>query len=125
MNDIKDDFIIDIDTHYEYGIWVSFIEVYNEQVFDLLDTNKTCIKRNQLHLKYEQRSGNKYVADMNLIRVHTMVEAHAIMKLGQQNRQVFSTLMNQTSSRSHSIFTIHVVKCPIMEEFIIEVTPND
>ncbi|KAG2205989.1 hypothetical protein INT47_005307, partial [Mucor saturninus] len=110
---------IDIDTNFEYGIWVSFIEVYNEQVYDLLDTTKSS-KRNQLHLKYEQRSGNKYVAEMNRVRVHTFEEAYAIMKLGQKNRQVFSTLMNQTSSRSHSIFTIHVVKCPIMEEFIIE-----
>lgn len=87
-----------------------------------MDTQTTkSTKRNQLHLKYEQRSGNKYVADMKHVRVHTFEEAYAIMKLGQQNRQVFSTLMNQTSSRSHSIFTIHIVKCPIMEEFIIEV----
>jgi hypothetical protein len=100
MNDIQDNSTIDIDTHYEYGIWVSFIEVYNEQIYDLLDTNKSCTKRNQLHLKYEQRSGNKYVAEMNLVRVNTIGEAYAIMKLGQQNRQVFSTLMNQTSSRS-------------------------
>lgn len=117
---MEDNLIIDIDTNFEYGIWVSFIEVYNEQVYDLLDTvNKS--KRNQLHLKYEQQSGNKYVAEMNMIRVKTFEEAYGVMKLGQQNRQVFSTLMNQTSSRSHSIFTIHVVKCPIMEEFIIEV----
>jgi hypothetical protein len=45
-------------------------------------------------------SRNKYVAEINLVRVNTIGEAYAIMKLGQQNRQVFSTLMNQTSSRS-------------------------
>ncbi|GAA5799584.1 hypothetical protein HPULCUR_005000 [Helicostylum pulchrum] len=116
---------IDIDPNFEYGIWVSFIEVYNEQVYDLLDTmTKPGNKRKQLQLKYEQKSGNKYVADTNTVKVKTIQEALAIMKLGQQNRQVFSTLMNQTSSRSHSIFTIHVVKCPIDENnFVIE-DPN-
>ncbi|KAG2237930.1 hypothetical protein INT48_002491, partial [Thamnidium elegans] len=117
--------IIDIDPNFEYGIWVSFIEVYNEQVYDLLDTmTKPGNKRRQLQLKYEQKSGNKYVADTNTVKVKTIQEALAIMKLGQQNRQVFSTLMNKTSSRSHSIFTIHVVKCPIDENnFVIE-DPN-
>ncbi|CAO3648624.1 unnamed protein product [Mucor hiemalis] len=114
---------IDIDPKFEYGIWVSFVEVYNEQIFDLLDTStiKPGKRRAQLPLKYEQRSGNKYVADMNLVRVNSIEEANAIMALGQRNRQVFSTLMNQTSSRSHSIFTIHLVKCPIDDNnFVIE-----
>jgi hypothetical protein len=92
-------------------------------VYDLLDTKtKPGMKRTQLHLKYEQKSGNKYVADMNIVKVKSIEEANAIMKLGQQNRQVFSTLMNQTSSRSHSIFTVHVVRCLIDEDnFVIEV----
>ncbi len=82
------------------------------------------MKRTQLHLKYEQKSGNKYVADMNIVKVNSIQEANAIMTFGQQNRQVFSTLMNQTSSRSHSIFTIHLVRCPIDENnFVIE-DPN-
>ncbi|ORE02049.1 kinesin-domain-containing protein [Rhizopus microsporus var. microsporus] len=106
---------INVDTTFEYGIWISFIEVYNEQIFDLLDPTpiKPGAKRNQLHLKYEQRTGNKYVADMNLIKVKSTHEAHAILSFGQQNRRVFSTAMNQESSRSHSIFTIHIVRCPI------------
>lgn len=63
----------EIDPKYEYGIWVSFIEVYNEQLFDLLDISaRTTKKRNQLHLKYEQRSGCKYVSDANMVKVKTM-----------------------------------------------------
>lgn len=100
------------------------MEVYNEQIFDLLDTSthRAGKKRVQLPLKYEQKSGNKYVADMNIVKINSIDEANAIMAFGQRNRQVFSTLMNQTSSRSHSIFTIHLVKCPIDEDnFVIEV----
>jgi hypothetical protein len=50
---------------------------------------------------------------MNLIKVKSTHEAHAILSFGQQNRRVFSTAMNQESSRSHSIFTVHIVRCPI------------
>ncbi|CAO3619289.1 unnamed protein product [Mucor fragilis] len=121
---------VDIDTNYEYGIWVSFNEIYNEQVFDLLDTTKTSAatitrqKRSQLQLKYEQKTGNKYVADTTMVRVKSMAEADAVMQLGLQNRQVFSTLMNQASSRSHSIFTVHIVRCPVdKNNFVIE-DPN-
>lgn len=121
---------VDIDTNYEYGIWVSFNEIYNEQVFDLLDTTKSTNatiarqKRPQLQLKYEQKTGNKYVADTTMVKVKSIAEADAVMRLGLQNRQVFSTLMNQASSRSHSIFTVYIVRCPVdKNNFVIE-DPN-
>lgn len=121
---------MDIDTNYEYGIWVSFNEIYNEQVFDLLDTTKSATatiakqKRPQLQLKYEQKTGNRYVADTTMVKVKSRAEADAVMRLGLQNRQVFSTLMNQASSRSHSIFTVYIVRCPVdKNNFVIE-DPN-
>ncbi|KAL7332470.1 hypothetical protein PS15p_204512 [Mucor circinelloides] len=121
---------VDIDANYEYGIWVSFNEIYNEQVFDLLDTTRSTNatiarqKRPQLQLKYEQKTGNKYVADTTMVKVKSIAEADAVMRLGLQNRQVFSTLMNQASSRSHSIFTIYIVRCPVdKNNFVIE-DPN-
>ncbi|KAG1507973.1 hypothetical protein G6F46_008757 [Rhizopus delemar] len=114
---------IEIDQSFEYGIWISFIEIYNEQIFDLLDPSKPsgAKKRNQLHLKYEQRTGNKYVADMHVVKVKSAKEASALLAFGQQNRQVFSTAMNQESSRSHSVFTVHVLRCPVdQDNFVIE-----
>ncbi|CAO3698394.1 unnamed protein product [Rhizopus stolonifer] len=114
---------IDIDTSFEYGIWISFIEIYNEQIFDLLDPAKPKpgTKRNQLQLKYEQRTSSRYVSDAFQVKVRSASEAAALLRFGQQNRQVFSTTMNQESSRSHSIFTIHVLKCPVdQDNFVIE-----
>lgn len=49
-------------------------------------------------------------------------EAYALLYEGQRNRAVYSTLMNHTSSRSHSIFTIRIVRVPIDDEdYVIEV----
>lgn len=44
------------------------------------------------------------------------------MEQSQKNRAVYSTLLNHTSSRSHSIFTINIVRAPIDDEdYVIEV----
>ncbi|KAI8883579.1 kinesin-domain-containing protein [Backusella circina FSU 941] len=109
---------IHVDDNYRYSIWISFIEVYNEKIYDLLVSNskQSNTKRKQLALKYEGRTGNKYIHNDIKVRVHSIQEALQIMEVGQKNRQVYSTLMNQSSSRSHSIFTIHIVKCPVTEE---------
>ncbi|KAI8977948.1 kinesin motor domain-containing protein [Pilobolus umbonatus] len=118
MYDITEDRVLDVDPNYEYGIWVSYIEVYNEQIYDLLDpaTTTSHTKRRQLQLKYEHKSGHKYVSNANRIRVKSVQEAYSVLRFGQKNKQVFSTLMNQTSSRSHSIFTVHVIRSAVNKE---------
>ena len=42
----------------------------------------------------------------------TRQEARAVLRRGQINRRVFSTLLNRSSSRSHGVFTIKVVRTP-------------
>ena len=51
-----------------------------------------------------------YVKDLTSIAVKDAAEIDHVMQAGKKNRSVGSTMMNQTSSRSHSIFTI-VVEC--------------
>lgn len=68
------------------------------------------VKRNALSLKHDKNAGNKYVADLKELRVHSAEEARSILDRGQTNRRVFSTLANRVSSRSHSVFTIKVIK---------------
>ncbi|KAI8096189.1 P-loop containing nucleoside triphosphate hydrolase protein [Halteromyces radiatus] len=118
---------LEVDSSFEYGIWVSFAEIYNEQIFDLLESstpsskNNKCTKRTSLPLKYEHRTGYKYIAGLKHVRVKNADEAYTVVQIGQKNRVVFSTLMNQSSSRSHSIFTISLVRCPIdKKEYVIE-----
>ncbi|SAL95816.1 hypothetical protein [Absidia glauca] len=113
---------LEVDAGFEYGIWVSFAEIYNEKVYDLLESpSKKQTKRPSLPLKYEYRSGYKYVAGLKNVRVKTAKEAYTVIQKGQQNRVVFSTQMNQSSSRSHSIFTISLIRCPVdSADYVIE-----
>ncbi|KAI9609500.1 hypothetical protein H4Q26_007457 [Puccinia striiformis f. sp. tritici PST-130] len=145
---MKDQTVLPIDSSVEFGIWISYAEVYNEKVYDLLDTmiesssssgatfqsftanladqvknaahllhtkasnTGGVIKRKPLTLKHDKTSGNKYVHGLTEIRVKTAEEAKILLRRGQVNRTVFSTYANRTSSRSHGIFTIKVIKLP-------------
>lgn len=54
-------------------------------------------------------------ADLSMHTVHNTKECERVMELGWKNRSVGATLMNADSSRSHSIFTIHIEMCDLDE----------
>ncbi|GJE85894.1 kinesin-domain-containing protein [Phanerochaete sordida] len=55
-------------------------------------------------------SGGKYVAGLRQIRVTSAAQAKALLRLGQMHRQVFGTLANSQSSRSHALVTLKVLR---------------
>ncbi|CAL9023984.1 unnamed protein product [Prunus brigantina] len=93
---------------FNYDVSVQMIEIYNEQVRDLLVTDGTN-KRYPLLiycLIYSQTGLS--VPDANLIRVSSTSDVIDLMNLGQRNRVVGATALNDRSSRSHSCLTVHV-----------------
>eukprot|EP01119_Soliformovum_irregulare_P009831 TRINITY_DN2369_c0_g1_i1.p1 TRINITY_DN2369_c0_g1~~TRINITY_DN2369_c0_g1_i1.p1 ORF type:complete len:1807 (+),score=664.88 TRINITY_DN2369_c0_g1_i1:153-5573(+) len=80
---------------------VSFMEIYNEKVKDLLNPkNKGTLKvRNHPTI-------GPYVEDLSKIAVNSFAEIDMLMDEGSKARTVASTNMNATSSRSHAVFTI-------------------
>ncbi|KAI9269864.1 kinesin motor domain-containing protein [Sporodiniella umbellata] len=118
----RDRTFIPIEENFEYGIWLSFAEIYTEKIYDLLvPPNEFSKRRQPLALKYEYSSGHKYISGLKEVRVQSIEEAYTIMLEGQRNRAEYSTLINPTSSRSHSIFTIRIVRVPIDEnDYVIE-----
>ncbi|EJT97945.1 P-loop containing nucleoside triphosphate hydrolase protein [Dacryopinax primogenitus] len=103
---------IKVDRNYTYSIFVSYAEVYNEKVFDLLDPNTTSgtIKRKPLALKSDPCGGGKYIHGLREVRVRTVTEAHTAFSTGLTARQVSGTKINHRSSRSHAIFSVRVVR---------------
>ncbi|XP_075732123.1 osmotic avoidance abnormal protein 3 [Rhipicephalus microplus] len=87
----------------KYLVHASYLEIYNEDVRDLLaeDTRK------RLDLKEHPDKG-VYVPGLSLVPVHGVSSCESVMERGWRNRSVGATLMNADSSRSHSIFTIHL-----------------
>jgi hypothetical protein len=94
----------------QYLVRASYLEIYNEEIRDLLSKDP----KNHLELKENIDTG-LYVKDLTTFVVKNAMEIDHVMQAGKKNRSVGATLMNQSSSRSHSIFTI-VVECSTNDE---------
>jgi len=86
-----------------YEIAVQMIEIYNEQVRDLLQNGGN----KKLEIRNSSQKGLA-VPDANVVPVTSTADVIDLMNLGQKNRAVCSTAMNDRSSRSHSCLTVHV-----------------
>uniref|UniRef100_A0A673SUZ1 Kinesin-like protein n=1 Tax=Suricata suricatta TaxID=37032 RepID=A0A673SUZ1_SURSU len=91
-----------------FSIWISFFEIYNELLYDLLEPPSQQRKRQTLRL-CEDQNGNPYVKDLNWVHVQDAEEAWKLLKVGRKNQSFASTHLNQNSSRSHSIFSIRIL----------------
>ncbi|XP_049662989.1 kinesin-like protein KIF17 isoform X6 [Accipiter gentilis] len=87
----------------KFLVRASYLEIYNEDIRDLLGADT----KQKLELKEHPEKG-VYVKGLSLHTVHSVVQCEQIMETGWRNRAVGYTLMNKDSSRSHSIFTVHM-----------------
>ncbi|XP_078071623.1 kinesin-like protein KIF20A [Mustelus asterias] len=95
----------------KYSVWVSFCEIYNEYVYDLLDAIPTFKSQKRQNLRVcEDQKGNSYVKDLKWINITSSDEAFKFIKVGNKNRSLACTKINQQSSRSHSIFSIRLME---------------
>ncbi|KAI7984692.1 Kinesin-like protein KIN-12E [Camellia lanceoleosa] len=77
----------------------SFLEIYNEQILDLLDPTST-----NLQLREDTKKG-VYVDNLTEVEVTCARDVIQQLVQGAANRKVAATNMNLASSRSHSVFT--------------------
>ncbi|XP_007467500.1 PREDICTED: kinesin-like protein KIF27 isoform X1 [Lipotes vexillifer] len=83
-------------------IKVSYIEVYKEDLRDLLEL-ETSMK--DLHIR-EDEKGNTVIVGAKECQVETADEVMSLLEMGNAARHMDTTQMNEHSSRSHAIFTI-------------------
>ncbi|XP_062863834.1 kinesin-like protein KIF20B [Trichomycterus rosablanca] len=111
----KRSFSLDLDPHTQFSIWVSFCEIYNENIHDLLEqSNSTAVRRANLRLCQDIK-GNSFIKDLRWVQVNSADEAFKVMKLGKKNQSISSTKLNQLSSRSHSIFSVRMLRIDDVE----------
>jgi len=90
----------------EWGVRVSFLELYNEEIFDLLSGNDD---QSKLRL-YEDghKKGSVIIQGLEEVQVRDKREVFKILEKGSIKRQTAETKMNANSSRSHTVFTVTV-----------------
>ncbi|CCI45886.1 unnamed protein product [Albugo candida] len=95
---------ISTDSKLEYHVTASYLEVYNECVYDLLIPIPSRRKRRSLRLS--DRDGKVHVQGLLEKRIHSFSEANDLLVMGKRNKQVAETNCNSDSSRGHCVFTI-------------------
>ncbi|CAH1109954.1 unnamed protein product [Psylliodes chrysocephalus] len=92
------------------SVWVSFSEIYNETLYDLLvPPVSKGLARPKLELG-KTRDDNTYIKNLTILNVSNGLEAYQILQYGLQNLNYAATAINSHSSRSHCIFTIKLVQ---------------
>lgn len=84
-----------------YLIRASYVEIYNDKIRDLINPQSA-----DLHIR-EDKAGRVFV-DAEEVIVESLTDAMTVLERGQTARHVGETKMNSRSSRSHTVFTLHI-----------------
>lgn len=98
-------FIDAADKEIRFLVRCSYLEIYNENILDLLSAKNS--KQEHLQIKEDPNKGI-FVKDLTTVIVKSVPELEKMLFAGMKNRKVGETAMNKDSSRSHSIFTIYI-----------------
>lgn len=96
-----------------FEIYTSFLEIYNEEIVDLLAPNESCGTRSGASKRKssgfsirEDAKGEIYLTGIREEKIVNGDEIFALLQKGSLSRTTKSTEMNMVSSRSHAIFTL-------------------
>ncbi|XP_068580479.1 kinesin-like protein KIF23 isoform X1 [Cebidichthys violaceus] len=99
-----------------YSVFVSYIEIYNNYIYDLLEDapfDPIRPKAPQSKILREDQNHNMYVASCTEVEVKSTEEAFEVFWKGQKKRRIANTELNRESSRSHSVFTVKLAQAPL------------
>lgn len=86
------------DSNLQFTVKISYVEIYMEQINDLLDLSKRNLKLR------ENRKKETYIEGVSEVWVTNVEDVYIYMEEGTSNRSIAQTKMNAASSRSHSVF---------------------
>ncbi|ODN74458.1 hypothetical protein L202_06845 [Cryptococcus amylolentus CBS 6039] len=93
------------DRGWKYQMEGQYLEVYNEVINDLLGSGQFDTKKHEIKL---DKDGKISVTDAVSVPLSNPLQVHNLLARARGRRAVAATLMNERSSRSHSVFTLKV-----------------
>jgi kinesin family member C1 len=108
---------------WQYSMEVSFVEIYNETIRDLLRANASEEIKHEIK---KDASGHTYITDVTLMAIdpNNSEDVDAIMETAARHRSVSQTAMNERSSRSHSVFILHLTATNVTQGVVLKGTLN-
>lgn len=110
----------------DYSMKVTFLELYNEEITDLLapeDNSKSTEDRQKKPISLmEDGKGSVVVRGLEEEAVYSANDIYNLLERGAARRRTADTLLNKRSSRSHSVFTItvHIKEKAVGDEELIK-----
>lgn len=99
-----------LDAGYSSSVEVSYLEIYNEIVRDLLNpANSAAASKGGLKVR-EHASFGVYVQGLSRLVANSYEEVDKLLTLGGRERTVAATKMNAASSRSHAVLTLYLTQ---------------
>ncbi|KAF5400103.1 Kinesin family member 6 [Paragonimus heterotremus] len=100
----------------EFTLKISYLEIYNENGYDLLDArHESATKLEDLPrvtLFEDTEAGTVFLKNLSMHTAVNVDEALNLLFMGDTNRMIAETPMNEASTRSHCIFTMHILARP-------------
>ncbi|XP_061751663.1 kinesin-like protein KIF6 isoform X3 [Nerophis ophidion] len=98
------------DNNTVYTTHISYLEIYNEMGYDLLDPRQEASRLEDLPkvIILEDPDHNIHIKNLSMLQSANEEEALNHLFLGDTNRMIAENPMNQASTRSHCIFTVHL-----------------
>ncbi len=91
-----------------YTMEGSFVEVYNEEIHDLLGSSKDIDKRKH-EIKHDDSKKQTFVTGLKTVTLDSPNTVESMLKQAANNRSVAATKSNERSSRSHSVFILKLI----------------
>ena len=95
---------------WEYTMEGSFVEVYNEELNDLLGAGRNAdSKAKKLEIRHDDARKQTNIINCKSVRLNSASAVEMMLEEAQKNRSVAATKANERSSRSHSVFILKLV----------------
>jgi kinesin family protein C1 len=94
---------------WRYTMEGSFVEVYNEDLRDLLTPAKEVDGKKKIEIRHDEARKQTTVTNVKTVRLDTADKVEVMLRQAQNNRSVAATKANERSSRSHSVFILKLV----------------